>query len=147
MSFKRFVIAILFIVTLCATQVFAQEGGKPTVSKGVYWSDSETGVEAYLVPRMGSNGFRLTVISTKEVEVTYRTRINSVEPVVKELTPVATSVNGIRYYEFEHYFSKMTIWMGLEFMVDGKKAPALTRVFYDNIFELAPANMYLGPKQ
>ena len=128
------------------TQVFAQEGAKPEVAKGVYWSDAETGTEVYLIPKVGHT-FRLTVISTKEVEVTYRTRINSVEPVVKELTPVATSVNGIRYYEFEHYFSKMTIWMGLEFMVDGKKAPALTRVFYDNIFEMAPANMYLGPKQ
>ncbi|HKS28691.1 MAG TPA: hypothetical protein VJS44_12770 [Pyrinomonadaceae bacterium] len=146
MSLKRFVIAILFILAICATQVFTQEGTKPTVAKGVYWSDSVTGVEAYLVPRMGTNSFRLTVISSKEVKVTYRTRINSVEPVVKELTPVATSGAGVRYYEFEHYFSKMTIWMGLEFIVDGKKIPALTRVFYDNIFEIAPANMYPEPK-
>jgi hypothetical protein len=146
MSLKRFLIAILFILAIFATQVSAQEGTKPSVAKGVYWSDSETGVEAYMVPRMGTNNFRLTVISPKEVKVTYRTRLNSVEPVVKELTPVAASGVGVRYYEFEHYFSKMTIWMGLEFTIDGKMVPALTRVFYDNIFQIAPGNMYVGPK-
>ena len=145
MLFTRLVLAILFIMTACATQAFAQEQGKPDVAKGVYWSDSETGVEVYLVQKMG-NTYRLTVISTKEVKVTYRTRINSVEPVVKELAPIATSGTGIRYYEFDHYFSKMTIWMGLEFTIDGKKIPALARVFYDNIFEVGPSNMYLGPK-
>ena len=40
----------------------------------------------------------------------------------------------------------MIIWMGLEFTVAGKKVPALTRIFYDNIFQIAPDNMYLGPK-
>jgi hypothetical protein len=127
------------------TQVFAQEGAKPEVAKGVYWSDAETGTEVYLIPKVGHT-FRLTVVSTKEVKVTYHTRINSVEPVIRELAPVASSNRGIRYYEFDHYFSKMTIWMGLEFTIDGKKIPALTRVFYDNIFEVAPGNIYLKPK-
>lgn len=147
MLFIRFIATAIFIVAACASQVFAQDAGKPRVDKGVYWTDKATGVEVYLVPRMGTNTFRLTVISMKEVKVTYHTRINSVEPVMKELVPVAESGAGIRYYEFEHYFSKMTIWMGLEFTVDGQKTPKLTRVFYDNIFEVAPSNTYLKPQK
>jgi hypothetical protein len=146
MLFKRFVITILFITAACVTQAVAQEPGKPNVMKGAYWSDAETGAEVYLIPKAG-NTYRLTVISAKEVKVTYRTSINSVEPVVKELVPLAASGTNIRYFEVEHYFSKMTLWMGLEFTVGGKKVPALTRVFSDNIFEIAPGNMYLGPKQ
>jgi hypothetical protein len=67
------------------------------------------------------------------------------EAVTKELKPVVAT-GAVSYYEFQHYFSKMTIWMSLEFTVNGKKTPALTRAFYDNIFQLAPGNMYLGPE-
>lgn len=102
--------------------------------------------EVYLIPKTAQT-FRLTVIYNKDVKVTYHTRINSVEPVVKELVPLAASGATIKYFEFDHYFSKMTIWMGLEFTVDGRKIPALTRVFYDNIFEVAPGNTYLKPKR
>jgi hypothetical protein len=139
------VMTVLVIATLGMGQALAQDNSKPDVTKGVYWADRETGTEVYLVPKSGQS-YRLLVLSNKDVKVTYRTRINSVEPVTKELAPLDASGGVIRYYEFDHYFSKMTIWMGLEFTVDGKKVPALTRVFYDNIFQIAPGNMYLGPK-
>jgi hypothetical protein len=40
----------------------------------------------------------------------------------------------------------MTIWMSLDFSIDGQPAPALRRAFYDSIFETAPGNTYFGPQ-
>lgn len=140
----RLAIVVLFITILGAGQIFTQETKLPDVAKGVFWSDAASGVEVYLVPKVG-NTYRLTVISTKDVKVTYHTSINSIEKVVKELAPVA-STTSVKYYDFDHYFSKMTIWMSLEFTVDGKQIPSLSRAFHDSIFQLAPSNMYLGPK-
>ncbi|GEM_PF-5026661 len=145
MQIIRVAITVVFIGLLGAGQVLAQENKKSQeVTKAVFWSDTTSGVEVYLMPA-GGQSYRLSVISTRDVGVTYHTSINSTEAVKKELKPfIATGT--VRYYEFKHYFSKMTIWMSLEFTVDGKKAPALTRAFYDNIFQLAPGNMYLGPE-
>jgi hypothetical protein len=144
MLFKKFAMTAGFIF-VCFAQSFAQDGIKPVVAQGVYWADAQTGVEVYLIPKAGQT-FRLTVISPREVKVTYRTRINSVKPVIKELVPVATSGTGISYYEFDHLFSRMTIWMGLEFTVGGNKVPTLTRVFYNSIFETASSDTFLGTK-
>jgi hypothetical protein len=140
---RRLAIVVLFITTLGAGQILTQETKTPGITKGVFWSDADSGIEVYLVPK--SQSYRLTVISTRDVKVTYHTSINSAEPVTKELVPVATTA-AVKYYEFEHYFSKMTIWMSLEFTVGGKQIPALSRAFYDSILELAPSNMYFGPK-
>lgn len=141
----RLAIVGLFIVILGAGQIFTQEAKPSGVAKGVFWSDAAAGVEVYLVSKEGQT-YRLTVISTKNVKVTYHTSINSTEPVTKELKPVAPTPS-VKYYDFEHYFSKMTIWMSLEFTVDGKQIPALSRAFYDSIFQIAPSNMYFGPKE
>jgi hypothetical protein len=145
MSYIRIAIVVVFIAILGSGQILTKETKTPAVSKGVFWSDAASGVEVYLVAKGGQN-YRLTVISNKDVKVIYRTSINSTEPVMKELVPV-TKTNSVKYYEFEHYFSKMTIWMSLECTVDGKKVPALDRTFYDNIFEIAPSNIYAGPKE
>ena len=83
MLFKWFVVMILFITAACVTQAVAQDSGKPGVARGVYWADAGTSTEVYLLPKRG-NTYRLTVISAKEVKITYHTRINSVEPVVKD---------------------------------------------------------------
>ena len=133
-------IIILFIFSIGLTQIAAQNSKTPFVVKGVFWFDKDSGTEAYLFP--GKN-YRLTVISQKEVKVTYHTEINSIEPVAKELTPTETAGN-VRYFDFEHHFTKMTIWMALEFTVDGKKIPALTRTFYDNIFESVEPEKYFN---
>jgi hypothetical protein len=141
---RKLAIVVLIITTLGAGQILTQETKAPGVTRGVFWADADSGVEAYVVPRTGQT-YRLTVISTKDVKVTYRTSINSTEPVTKELVPVAATPS-VKYFEFDHYFSKMTIWMSLEFTVEGKQIPALSRAFYNSIFEIAPGNMYFGPK-
>jgi len=133
---------LIFVLAISAGQVLAQDSKQP-ITKAVFWTDGTTDV--YLVPKT-AQAYRLVVVSNKEVKVTYRTSINSVEPVKKELMPVSVS-GPVRYFEFEHYFSKMTIWMGLEFAVDGKAAAGLSRTFYDSIFEIAPGNMYPGPSE
>jgi len=139
---RKLLLALLFVGVAAVGQAFAQEVKQP-ITKGVFWTDAGTAVDVYLVPKTAQT-YRLMVISTKDVKVTYRTSINSVEAVKKELAPVAVSVS-VKYFEFNHYFSKMTIWLGLEFAVDGKSTPALTRTFYDSIFQIAPGNMYTGP--
>ena len=37
--------------------------------------------------------------------------------------------------------------MSPEFTVDGKKIPALTRTFYDNILEIVPNEQFFGPSK
>ena len=141
---SRLAIVVLFITTLGAGQILTQETHTPGITSGAFWADADSGIEVYLVPKTGQS-YRLTVISTKDVKVTYHTSIISTEPVMKELDPVATTA-AVKYFEFEHHFSKMTIWMSLEFAVDGKQIPALSRAFHNSILEVAPSNMYLGPK-
>jgi hypothetical protein len=43
----------------------------------------------------------------------------------------------------------MTIWMALDFSINGKQVPVLTRTFYDDIFTVAPNghfNLGVRPK-
>lgn len=123
--------------------LFAQHQHMPPIAKAVYWAHGDA--EIYLLEK-GSGGLRLTVISQKPLTVTYRTRINSIEPVVKVLTPTS-SANGITIYDFEHHFTKMTIWMALEFSIDEKPVPELTRTFYNDIHEVvANGHFDFGPK-
>jgi len=137
-------IILLFIFGIGLTQAIAQDAKAPFVEKGVFWFDKDSGTEVYLFP--GKNNYRLTVVSAKAVKVTYRTEINSIEPVAKELMPAETA-GDVRYFEFEHHFTKMTIWMSLEFTVDGKKIPALTRTFYNSIFESVEPENYFNPSR
>jgi hypothetical protein len=135
---------VLFIAVIGLTQIIAQDAKKPFVVNGVFWFDKDSATEVYLLPYQNLN-YRLTVISPKEVKVSYHTAINSFEPVDRELAAKETA-GAVRYYEFEHYFSKMTIWMSLEFTVDGKKVPVLTRTFYNSIFEVAENDYFVKPK-
>lgn len=145
--FKSFVLPILFMASVGVAQVQGQGANIPGIAKAVHWSDAATATDVYLVEG-GSRGYRLLVVSNREVKVIYHTSINSVEPVMKELAPAQTVGEVVRYYEFEHTFSRMTIWMALEFKIDGKDAPNLTRAFYNDIFTLVPANQFFGvPKK
>lgn len=105
----------------------------------------EPAVEVYLVEKDYGN-FRLTVISKKDLKVIYHTSINSYEPVDKELNPVSSTDGSIRSYEFRHTFTKMTIWMALEFTLDGKSIPELTRTFSNDIHSVVPNGYFhYGP--
>lgn len=134
---------ILFVNGIGLTQAVAQDAKTPAIVKGVFWFDKDSGAEVYLFPNKTGRGYRLTVVSEKEVKVTYHTRINSFEPVDKDLT--AETFGSVRYFEFEHHFSRTTIWMTLEFTIDGRKIPALTKTFYDNIFETVETENFYNP--
>lgn len=130
------------VVAFVATAFMTTSGQRqnvPPIAKAVYWATADA--EVYLFEH-GSGGFRLTVISRKRFTVTYHTRINSIEPVDKVLSPT-NSANGVTTYDFDHNFSKMTIWMALEFSFDGKTMPELTRTFLNDINEVV-ANGYFN---
>ncbi|HEV8590360.1 MAG TPA: hypothetical protein VGQ72_15940 [Pyrinomonadaceae bacterium] len=125
------------LVMAAALATFAQKQNAPPIAKAVYWANADA--EVYLLEK-GSGGLRLTVVSQKQFTVTYRTRINSIEPVDKVLAPTS-SANGITIYDFNHNFTKMTLWMALEFSLDGNTVPELTRTFLNDINEVV-ANGY-----
>lgn len=135
---------VIALIATGAFAAFAQKQDAPPIAKAVYWANPEA--EVYLLQK-NSGGFRLTIVSQKQFQVTYHTRINSVEPVKKILMP-SSSANGITTYDFEHHFSKMTIWMALEFSFNGQTVPELTRTFLNDINEVV-ANGYFDflPKQ
>lgn len=137
--FRR-VCMFTFAIALIATgafAAFAQKPNAPPIARAVYWAHADT--EVYLLQK-NSGGFRLTMVSPREFQITYHTRINSIEPVKKILMP-ASSANGITTYDFEHHFSKMTIWMALEFSFNGQTVPELTRTFLNDINDVV-ANGY-----
>jgi len=138
----KIAVTLSFLICFGVLQISAQANKKIDVAKGVFWTDTETGTEVYLFP--GGNNYRLTVISQKDVKVVYHTRINSIESVDKELTALETSSGIVKHYDFEHHFTKMTIWMALEFTVGGKRISALTRTFYDNIFQTASTEEFMN---
>ena len=129
--------SVLAIVAAGALTASAQRQNAPSIANAVYWANAEA--EVYLLEK-GSGGLRLTVISKKTFTVTYHTRINSIEPVDKVLSPTS-AVNGVTVYDFNHNFTKMTIWMGLEFSSEGKAVPELTRTFLNDIHDVV-ANDY-----
>jgi hypothetical protein len=136
---KRFVIfgALIALVAAGTFAAFAQKQDPPPIAEAVYWSSPDA--EVYLLQKK-SGGFRLTVVSAKQFQVTYHTRINSMERVDKALAPTS-SANGITTYDFEHHFTKMTIWMAVEFSSNGQTVPELTRTFLNDIHEVV-ANGY-----
>src|ERR1043165_9945612 len=106
--FRKFFIlsGVVALLSVSALATFAQKPELPPIARAVYWANADA--EIYLLEK-GSGGLRLTVVSAKQFKVTYHTRINSIEPVDKELIPTS-SANGITTYDFNHNFTKMTIW-------------------------------------
>ena len=141
------VAVVILAASVGAGSVQAQKKQTPPISKAVYWMNSEPAVEVYLVEKDYGN-FRLTVVSRIDLKVIYHTSVNSIQPVDKELMPVSATTEGVRSYEFRHTFTKMTIWMALEFTLDGKSIPGLTRAFSNDISEVMPNGYFhFGPKQ
>ncbi len=141
-SFLRtFLITIIGLIAVSSVQ--AQKTSGYLTYRSLYWMDEGLATEVYVSEKRGENGnFSLMVISEKDIKVFYRTSINSIEPVNKELLPVKTAKN-VKYYEINHHFTKMTIWMGLEFKLDNKIIESLTRTFYDNLFDIVPNDDFL----
>jgi len=136
---------VIFVASIGAYTAQAQQAQAPPISKAVYWVSIEPAAEVYLVEKDYGN-FRLTVVSKKDLKVSYHTSINSLEPVDKDLIPVSSTDAGIRTYEFRHTFTKMTIWMALEFTLDGKSIPGLTRTFSNDIQAVVPNGYFhYGP--
>jgi len=137
-----FLVALAGVAGLISSST-AQQPKKPQIERAVHWSNADA--EIYLLEK-GAGGLRLMVVSRKQFQVTYHTRINSIEPVVKVLAPLSSN-DGITIYDFNHNFTKMTIWMGLEFSADGMTVPELTRTFLNDIQEVV-ANGYFdfGPR-
>jgi hypothetical protein len=132
----------LLLVLVGAGQIIAQNTAKPGIEKAVFWTDAVSGTNVYL-----SNGGRLTVVSEEAVKVDYHTEINSTVPVDKRLAQTGSSGTTVRYFMVDHHFPRTTIWMTLEFTVGGKKVPALTRTFYNSIFEVVPTEQYFHRDQ
>lgn len=146
MSKRSLVIAIAVMaagLVFLAVHGEAQKPKAPPIARAVYWANADA--EIYLLEK-GSGGLRLTVVSKKVFTVTYHTRINSIEPVSKVLGPLSSNAN-VTVYDFEHNFTKMTIWMALEFSLDGKPVPELTRTFLNDINEVTPNGYFdFGPR-
>lgn len=137
---KKIFTLLIFSLSLLIGTIQAQSE-KPSVARTAFWVDGNT--EVYLVNKITkTSNYRLMVVTNKNVKIFYHTSINSMEPVLKELTPVKI-FKGRRYYEFSHNFTKMTIWMSLEFKLRGKRIESLTRTFYNDIFDIVPNNQFL----
>lgn len=136
--FALFIFSFVFLIAGIQAQ-----SEKPTVARTAFWADENLGVEVYLVNKINkTTNYSLMVVANKNVRIFYHTSINSMEPVLKELSPVKI-IKGRRYYEFTHNFTKMTIWMSLEFKLKGKRIDSLTRTFYNDIFDIVPNGDFL----
>jgi hypothetical protein len=126
-------------VEICGIR--AQQSKAPPVSKAVYWVSQEPEAEVSLVEK-GDGDFRMLVVSKKDLKVTYHTSINSSKPVDNELMPVNSGGIGVRIYEFKHHFSRTTIWMAIEFTLNGESVSGLTRTFSNNISTVVPNGIF-----
>ncbi len=132
---KLFILSgVVALLSASALATFAQKQNVPPIARAVYWANAEA--EVYLLEK-STGGLRLTVFSKKTFTVTYHTRINSMEPVDTVLVPTS-SANGVTIYDFNHNFTKMTIWMALEFTFDGQPVPELSRTFLNDIQDVVP---------
>jgi len=138
-SFKNLFLlsAGLLIFGAFATPTLAQDAKGGKVEKTVFWEDRTLGVEVFL-----SDSGKLTVISKKNIRVYYHTSINFSTPVDKELIAISDSKSPLTYFQVKHNFSRTTIWMALEFTIDGLKANELTRTFYNDISETVPNGQF-----
>lgn len=138
---KLFVIFIFSFGLLIGT--IQAQSEKSGVARTAFWADENT--EVYLIEKgNGVNNYSLMVISNrKNLKIFYRTSINSSQDVLKELIPTKI-IKDRKYYEFGHHFSRTTIWMAIEFKLKGKRIEALTKTFYDGIFEVVPNKQILN---
>ncbi|MBX7170337.1 MAG: hypothetical protein K1X72_05220 [Pyrinomonadaceae bacterium] len=138
---KKIFALIIFSLSLLIWTANAQTE-KLSVAQTAFWTNENT--EVYLIEKGGGiNNFELMVISNqKNLKIFYHTSINSSKDVFKELIPVKT-IKDRKYYEFGHHFSRTTIWMAIEFKLKGKRIDALTRTFYNGIFEVVPNSQFL----
>lgn len=127
------------IAVVMSVSVFGQQTTKPVSEKSLFWFSDDPAVEVVLIDRGAP--FNLIVISKKDVKVTYRTEINSTEPVVEDLMPIR-SYGARKYFFVRHSFSRRTIWMALDFSAGGKPLPGLTRTFYNGLLELVPNEQF-----
>jgi hypothetical protein len=138
---RTIILGFAWIVALVTAQ--AQTDFKPAIYRGVAWADDDGQSEVYLVQKQtGKGSYSLLVIAERRFKIFYRTEINSSQAVVQELLPVKTAGDR-KYYQFDHHFSRTTIWMALEFKFNEKRVEMLTRTFYGNIFETVPNDQFL----
>lgn len=134
--------AVLLVAVSTNQAQNAKQTDKSITCKSLFWADEKLGVEVLLIEKQGEKpDYSLLVVSDKEVKVIYRTAVNSIKPTMKELTPIK-SKNGRSYFNVLHSFSRTTIWMALDFMVEGKKVDSLTRTFYNSMFEIVPNEQF-----
>lgn len=100
--------------------------------ESAYWTSQDGKTRLFLV-RTDYKTYSLFVAGGQGIEVTYRTTINSSQPVAAQLKPVRGGEGCLSEYRFTHTFSRTTIWMALEFARDGKPLPELKRDFMNGI--------------
>ena len=128
---------VILLAPVEVSGIRAQQSKAPPVSKAVYWASQEPEAEVYLVEK-GDGDFRMVVVSKKDLKVIYHTSINSSKPVDKELMPVNSGGVGVRIYEFKHHFTRTTIWMAIELMLNGESVSDLTRTFFNDTSTVVP---------
>ena len=142
-----FLACCLLLVAGCATAQPAPQPVVPPVAPpidtAIHWAGGATNVFLLQEP---SNQYRLFVTGGGDLKVFYRTMVNSSTGVRKELLPKEPIQGGLREYEFTHKFSRMTIWMALEFMKGGARDVELTRVFSNGIGNVVSGEEYLKDK-
>jgi len=142
-KFTKTGLLILTILLLSISAIQAQPTQKLPTNRSVFWTDESLRAEVYLVQRQEKNSnYTLMVVSNRNLKIFYHSKINSSEAVLKELSPIKI-IKGRKYYEFNHSFSKRTIWMALEFKLKEKRIESLTRTFYNDIFEIVPNDQFL----
>jgi len=102
-----------------------------TKSPLVSWSDTK-GTTVILM-RKTDGSFRLIIVTDVDYEIVYRTERNSSIDVSQKLEPDPSSTKRVKFYDFDHSFSRTTIWMAVVFKKDGKVNNDLTRTFYGSI--------------
>ena len=140
---QRLLLVLLGALALLSagTALRAAEQPAPPVDSAVRWASADGSVEVVLARvdnKKTHTNYRLMVISAKPLRVAYHTSINSSRKVDRVLKPLASSLRDVKVYEFDHEFSRTTIWMALTFSRGGKPVAELTRTFYDGIEHPVP---------
>jgi hypothetical protein len=120
----------------------------PPTDTAVHWTGAGGATQVFLMqnPQDPKNPYRLLVAGGGDLKVVYRTQINSTTGVRKELQPKEPLVSGLREYDIPHKFSRMTIWMALEFLRGEARDNELTRTFSGSIGTVVPNDEYLKDK-
>lgn len=137
--------ALLIAAAVSGFAQAAQTEKKEPTFDALHWACKKTGVDVFLVERGAAESeYNLIVVSERKVTVVYRTERNSTYPVRLELAPVKT-VGTASFYQVKHSFSRTTIWMALDFAIDGEPHAGLTRTFYNSFSEIVPNEQFAKP--